>query len=137
MTDIILKNLKPCTVPPAQYSPLALAYVGDCVYELYVRSYLLSRNNLSVNALHKTAVKYVCSRAQAEFFRKIEEELTAEELAVFRRGRNTKSTVPKNSEMSDYRTATGVEALIGFLYLSDRMQRVCDLMKRLFDEDND
>lgn len=133
MIDAILNELNLNKIPPEQYSALTLAYLGDCVYELYVRSRLVSSANRNVNTLHKEATKHVCCRAQAEFFRKIEGMLTEDELAVFRRGRNTKSHVPKNSDMNDYRIATGVEALIGWLYLKGEKQRICDLLKYIFD----
>lgn len=115
-----------------QYSPLTLAYIGDCVYELYVRSYLIKDANHNVNKLHKTATTYVCSKAQTEFFRKVEHLLTEDELSVFKRGRNTKSHVPKNSNMGEYRIATGVEALVGYLYINGEKQRICDLLKYIF-----
>lgn len=133
MIDVILENLNLNKVPPIQYSPLTLAYIGDCVYEMYVRSYLIKDANHNVNKLHKTATKHVCCKAQAELYRKIESLLSDEEISVFKRGRNTKSHVPKNSDMGDYRIATGVEALIGFLYLSGEKQRICDLLKHIFE----
>ncbi len=128
MIESILKNLGGEMPKAEQYSPLTLAYIGDCVYELYVRTYLIKDANHNVNKLHKTATKYVCCKHQAEFFYKIERMLTDEELAVFKRGRNTKSHVPKNSEMKDYRIATGIEALIGYLYLKKQNERICELM---------
>ena len=133
MINVILKNLEIDKLPPEQYSPLTLAYLGDCIYELYVRSYLVKDGNENVNKLHKSATTYVCCKGQAEFFRKIESMLSEKEMTVFKRGRNTKSHVPKNSEMSDYRVATGVEALFGFLYLSGEEDRICDLLKHIFD----
>lgn len=117
---------------PNQYSALTLAYVGDCVYELFVRTHLIQAANHNVNKLHKTATKYVCCKAQAEFYRRIEKMLTEEEEAVFKRGRNTKSHVPKNSEMKDYRIATGVEALVGYLYIKGEQERLCNLMRNIF-----
>ena len=132
MIENILKELELNKSPPAQDSALTLAYLGDCVYEMYVRSYLIKDANHNVNTLHKQATRHVCCKAQAELFRKIEGQLTEEEMAVFKRGRNTKSHVPKNSDMNDYRVATGVEALIGYLYLKGEKQRVCDLLKYIF-----
>lgn len=128
----ILRNSGGGFLPPEQYSALTLAYIGDCVYELYVRSHLIKNANQNVNKLHKTATNYVCCKAQAEFYRRIENMLTEDEQAVFRRGRNTKSHVPKNSEMSDYRIATGVEALLGHLYVTDNHERIMELMRQLF-----
>ena len=99
-----------------EYSPLVLAYVGDAVFELYVREMLVSKGNMPVDKLHKLATGYVNASAQCESYKRIEDRLTENEIAVFKRGRNTKSAVPKNAEMSDYRTATGLEALIGYIY---------------------
>lgn len=133
MIDVILENLNLSKVPPSQYSPLTLAYVGDCVYELYVRTYLIKDANHNANSLHKAATKYVCCKAQAQFYKKIESLLSENEISVFKRGRNTKSHVPKNANVGDYRIATGVEALMGYLYLSGEKQRICDLMKHIFE----
>ena len=132
MIEYILKNIGGEMLSAEQYSPLTLAYIGDCVYELYVRTYLIKDANHNVNKLHKSATKYVCCKAQAELYRKIENMLTDAELAVYKRGRNTKSHVPKNSEMKDYRIATGVEALIGYLYIKGENERICELLKHIF-----
>lgn len=132
MIEYILKNIGGEMLSAEQYSPLTLAYIGDCVYELYVRTYLIKDANHNVNKLHKSATKYVCCKAQAELYRKIENMLTDAELAVYKRGRNTKSHVPKNSEMKDYRIATGVEALIGHLYIKGENERICELLKYIF-----
>lgn len=132
MIEYILKNIGGEMLSAEQYSPLTLAYIGDCVYELYVRTYLIKDANHNVNKLHKSATKYVCCKAQAELYRKIENMLTDVELAVYKRGRNTKSHVPKNSEMKDYRIATGIEALIGYLYIKGENERICELLKYIF-----
>ena len=86
-----------------------------------------------MNELHKTATKYVCAGAQAALFHRIEGLLTDEELDIFRRGRNTKSQVPKNADMQDYRAATGMEALIGYLYLQGETERMTALLAHIFD----
>ena len=117
---------------PNEYSALTLAYIGDCVYELYVRSHLISDVNKNVNNLHLSATKYVCAAAQAEFFRKIEGILTNDEITVYKRGRNTKSHVPKNADMSDYRSATGVETLIGYLYIAGDTDRIDELLAHIW-----
>ncbi|MBR5152576.1 MAG: ribonuclease III [Clostridia bacterium] len=117
---------------PNQYGALTLAYIGDCVYEMYVRSYLLSCGDQKVNSLHKKASKLVCAASQAAFYHKIEHLLDEEEAAAFHRGRNTKSQVPKNAVLSDYRLATGVESLLGFLYVSGKIERISELMAYLF-----
>lgn len=120
-------------VLPSQYSPLTLAYLGDCVYELFVRTYLLKDMNLHVNQLHKTAVKMVNAKAQSDLFQKVKESLTEEEMAIYKRGRNTNSRPPKNAEMVDYKSATGMEALIGYLYLKGDSQRIVEILKGLID----
>lgn len=118
-------------IPPEQYSPLTLAYLGDCVYELYVRSRLLERGNAPIYTLHKRATKFVNASAQAEFFCKIEDKLTEKEKDIYRRGRNAKSRPPKNADMIDYKMATGLEALLGYLYLSGEEERLCTLLSEL------
>ena len=116
-----------------EYSALSLAYIGDCVYEMYVRSYLLGKGNRRVNDLHRMATQYVRAKAQAEFYHKIEDILTENEKAVFHRGRNTKSHPPKNADVIEYKIATGVEALIGYLYIEGKSDRISELMSHLFD----
>lgn len=120
-------------VPPMQYSPLALAYLGDCVYELFVRTYLLKDTNLQVNKLHKTAVKMVNAKAQSDLYQKVKDILTEEELAVYKRGRNTNSHPPKNADLIDYKSATGMEALIGYLYLKGNSKRILEILCNLTD----
>ncbi len=118
-----------------EYSPLVLAYIGDAIYELYVRNMLVSKHNIQVDKLHKMAVSIVKSSAQAKSYHKIENELTEEELTVFKRGRNAKSSVPKNSDMSEYKTATGLEALIGYIYLSGNKERLDEIMNLILREE--
>lgn len=114
---------------PLQYSPLVLAYIGDAVYELYIRSLLVSRGNVPVYKLHKQATAFVKAKAQSDSMQKIEGILSEEELHVYKRGRNAKSgTVPKNADMTDYRHATGFEALMGYLYLKGEQKRLMELM---------
>ena len=117
---------------PNGYSGLTLAYLGDCVYELYVRTHLTSDGNHKVNDLHKAATKLVRASAQAEFYRRIEDILTEEEAAAFHRGRNTKSHPPKNADVIDYKIATGVETLLGHLYVKGDFERISELMDKLF-----
>ena len=96
------------------YSPLTLAYIGDAVYEIVIRTILVEKGNAQVNKLHQRASKLVKASAQSEIIEKLKEDLTEEELAVYKRGRNAKSyTMAKNATMSDYRRATGFEALMG------------------------
>ena len=113
-----------------QYSPLTLAYIGDVVYEMIVRTILVERGNAPVNALHKQASKLVKAEAQADAYHRIKEELTEEEMSVFRRGRNAKSyTSAKNATIGDYRVATGFEALFGFWYLTGQTERMLTVAK--------
>ncbi len=116
------------------YSPLTLAYIGDCVYELIIRTFIVEQGNAPVNKLHKKVIKLVQATAQAEHFHKIEALLTEEELSVYKRGRNAKSfTSAKNAGIVEYRTATGVEALVGYLYLLNRTDRIMELMEPVID----
>lgn len=115
---------------PSQFSPLVLAYIGDSVYELYVRRRVIAEHeNMPANKLHKKTVQYVKANAQSNSINAMLPYLTEEEEAVYKRGRNAKSnTMPKNADMTEYRRATGFEALIGFIYLSDKPQRLDELM---------
>lgn len=115
---------------PGLYAPLALAFVGDGVYELYVRTRLMRKGSLQANKLHRLATQYVKAGAQAVSVRAILDKLSEEESAVYRRGRNAKSaTVPKNADVAEYRMATGFEALLGYLYLSGRAERLHEIME--------
>ncbi len=112
------------------YSPLSLAYIGDCVYELIVRSMLVAQSNRATDKLHREALNYVKANAQANMYYAVEGYLTPEELAVYKRGRNAKpATRAKNATMTDYRVATGFEALLGWLYLSENSDRMMELVK--------
>ncbi|MBE5867721.1 MAG: ribonuclease III [Lachnospiraceae bacterium] len=112
------------------YSPLALAYIGDAVYDLVIRTVVVERANRSSNELHKRAIRYVNAKAQAQIIEELLEELTEDELAVYKRGRNAKSyTIPRNASPADYRKATGMEALLGYLYLQDKLERVLYLIR--------
>lgn len=111
------------------YSPLALAYLGDAVYELVIRSLVMNRGNMQVNKMNKRSSGLVKAKTQAEIIRLLQEELTEEERAVFKRGRNAKSmTMAKNASVIDYRLATGLEALTGYLYLTERFDRLLELL---------
>lgn len=113
-----------------QMPALTLAYIGDTVYDLYVRTYLMHTLDGNAHALHLAAAKLVSAAGQAAAFRRIEPLLTEEEAGVFRRGRNAHSgTVPKNAQVSDYRIATGLEALIGYLYWTGADARAAELMQ--------
>ena len=112
------------------YSPLTLAYIGDAIYDLVIRSVLVNRGNTAVNNLHKRASAIVKAPTQAAIAASIMEELTEEEKDIYRRGRNSKPhTKAKNASTMEYLEATGLEAVIGFLYLSGDMDRACNLIK--------
>ena len=114
-----------------ELSPLALAYIGDACFEILVRSEILDvRKN--PNKLHRESIRFVRAKSQRELFEKIEENLTEEEIKIFKRGRNAKShTVPKNADPIDYRIATGLEALFGYLYLLKRYNRIREIFKEM------
>lgn len=111
------------------YSPLTLAYIGDAIFELAVRTVLVERKNTQPEKLHKAATKIVKAETQALMIEALKEELTEEEMAVFKRGRNAKAvTRAKNATMSEYRRATGFEALMGYLYLKGEIERMIELI---------
>lgn len=113
------------------YSPLTLAYIGDAVYDMVIRTRLVTVANTQVNKLHKRASKLVNAGAQATMITALLEELTEEELQVYKRGRNAQAvTKAKNASMKDYRTATGFEALIGYLYLNQETERMLELIDK-------
>lgn len=112
------------------YSPLTLAYIGDVVYELIIRSVVVERANRSANELHGRTIQFVRAETQARMIAALLERLTDEEEAVYKRGRNAKScTTAKNASIADYRKATGLEALIGYLYLTEQMDRALELVR--------
>lgn len=112
------------------YSPLTLAYIGDAIYELVIRTILVEKGNTQVNKLHQRASKLVKASAQSEIIEKLKPYLTEKETGIFKRGRNAKSfTMAKNASMSDYRRATGFEALMGYLYLTEQWDRMLELIK--------
>lgn len=113
-----------------QYSPLTLAYIGDAVYELVIRTALVRRSNEAVNRLHRKSSALVNARKQSEMIRVLESHFTEEEDSVYHRGRNAKSyTKAKNAGIVDYRRATGFEAVIGYLYLKGDIGRLTELIE--------
>jgi len=107
------------------YSPLTLAFIGDGVYELIIRSIVVARGNNRVNTLNKEKIKYVNASAQASIIDVVMDELTPDEISVYKRGRNANPrTHAKNADMNDYRKATGFEALMGYLYLKNDLNRI-------------
>jgi len=119
----------PPSRPAKLIPPIALAYIGDAVYEVAVRQYLLSKANMRPNHLHRSATKLVSAKAQSRILTSIETELTEEEQDVVRSGRNAKSgSVPKNADVLEYRHATAFECLIGYLYSSSQHKRMIQLI---------
>ncbi len=119
-------------VNPKQLSPLNLAFIGDCIYEILVRETLVTDANRPVNDLHRESVKYVSAKAQTQAFDKIKDILTEEEMSVYKRGRNAKTGhLPKSASESEYHCATGVEALFGYLYLCEKNDRIKELFSKI------
>ena len=111
------------------YSPLTLAYIGDGIFDLVIRSVVVGKGNTRAGELHKRTSQIVKAHTQAEMIEKLLPMLTEEEAEVYRRGRNAKSpTMAKNATMSDYRKATGFEALMGYLYLTEQFDRMAELL---------
>ncbi|MCM1106373.1 MAG: ribonuclease III [Blautia sp.] len=113
------------------YSPLTLAYIGDEVFDLVIRSVVVGRGNTRPNKLHQRTSRIVRAGTQAQIAEFLLPELTGEEADIYRRGRNANSpTMAKNATVADYRKATGLEALVGYLYLTDRFERVLELIRK-------
>ena len=113
---------------PNELSPLNLAFIGDCVYEMLVRESLVLNANRPVNDLHRESVKYVSAKAQTLAYDRIKDMLTEQEIAVYKRGRNAKvGHNPKSASQGEYHIATGVEALFGYLYLTEQVERIKEL----------
>lgn len=112
------------------YSPLTLAYIGDSIFDVIIRSILVNKGNTAVNNLHKTASAIVKAQTQSAMVKALMDDLTEEEQDYYRRGRNSKPhTKAKNASTIEYLDATGFEAVMGFLYLTGNMDRACDLVK--------
>ena len=120
-------QLEPIDV--CSYSPLALAYMGDAVYEVLIRTRVMNRGSMQVNKMHKKSASLVKAEAQARMIQALQGELTEEETAVYKRGRNAHSaSSAKNASIRDYRMATGFEALVGYLYLTGQYERLLKLV---------
>jgi ribonuclease-3 family protein len=116
-------------------SPLQLAYIGDSVYELLIRTYLFDKNS-NVNQLHKATIKYVKAKAQSELIHRVEGILTEEEKSYVKKGRNTKTnSSPKNADLLDYKYATGFECLFGYLYLSNQDERLAEIFEHMMKDE--
>lgn len=118
-------------IPLNTYSPLTLAYIGDGIYDLVIRSYMVGQGNTKASQLHRRTSQLVKAHAQSKMMDILLPLLTPEEEQIYRRGRNAKSpTMAKNATMGDYRRATGFEALMGYLYLADRFDRILELVQK-------
>ncbi|MDE6389482.1 MAG: ribonuclease III [Lachnospiraceae bacterium] len=127
--DAIKRDFDCTSMDIRTYSPLTLAYIGDAIYDLVIRTIVVERGNRSANNLHKKTVTYVNARVQAKMIDALEDELTEEEVSVYHRGRNAKSyTAAKNASVIEYRKATGLEALCGYLYLQGKQERMLYLI---------
>jgi ribonuclease-3 family protein len=116
-----------------QLSGTTLAYIGDSIYEVKVREYLIEKGLTKVDELHKSAIKYTSATGQSSAYDLIEEYLTESEKSVFKRGRNSESTrKPRNTSLAVYKKATGFEALIGYLYISKDFKRLDELYNKIF-----
>ena len=121
-------------IDPNQYSPLTLAYMGDCAYEIVVRTLLVHKGNTHVDRLNKRASNLAKATTQALMITAIMERLTEEEVTIYKRGRNAKSyTSAKNASINEYRRATGFEALIGWLYLKGEFDRMTEIIRLGFE----
>lgn len=119
-------------INPKEYSPLPLAYIGDSVYDLFIRTKVIEKGNRHVTDLHKESVKFVKAHSQAESVHAIEDRLTEDEIRVLKWGRNAKSNPPRNADVTDYRYATGFETLLGYLYLEGNMDRLKEVMNMAY-----
>lgn len=129
LKDYMKTALELGPVDAGAYSPLVLAYIGDAVYELLIRTRVVNRGSMQVSKMHKKSAGLVKAQAQADMIKVLQEELTPQEQAVYKRGRNAKSaSTAKNATMIDYRMATGFEALIGYLYLNEEHERLLTLV---------
>lgn len=130
--DYFASFLKQLEIEPKDvktYSPLSLAYLGDNVYDLYIRYMIVAKSNTQVNQYHRKATAYVKAHGQVLFYDKIKDDLTEEEQTIFKRGRNAKTVhVPKHSNRLEYGIATGLETLIGYLFMTGQRERLNELM---------
>lgn len=136
MADVLVGMTgQPLSKQPREMNPLLLAYVGDAVYELFIRYHLVAKGGIRPKEVHREAVKYVSAVAQADVVRELESSLSEEERDILLRGRNAKSgSVPRNARVSDYRYSTGLEALVGYWYLSGQTERLQGMMVRILDQ---
>ena len=118
-----------------QLNPLVLAYIGDAVFEMYVRMHIIGNGRYKTNTLHKMSIAFVSAKAQAKILDRICDKLTEKESEIIRRGRNAHAnTIPKNATIADYKKATAFEALIGYLFLVKNEERVEEIIRLVFEE---
>lgn len=116
------------------YSPVTLAYIGDAVFELIIRTLIVEKGQRAANTLHKHTTKVVCAQTQAKMIDAVYDTLTEEEQDLYRRSKNTKlHSTAKNASLADYRKATGFEALCGYLFLEDDVERITQLVRQAVD----
>ena len=136
MTDYLNIQLTPLEI--GAVSNLGLAHIGDCVYELLVRSYIVCHGKHTNHGLHNATVEYVKAPAQARAMERLLPLLDEEELSIYKRGRNTRvNSVPKNADLGDYHAATGLECLFGWLYLNAKHQRINELFSAIMEHESD
>ncbi len=139
--NIIKEKMELKDINIVDYSPLTMAYIGDGIYEIVIRTVIVDQANRQVNKIHNASADLVKAQTQAQLIHLIMDKLTEEEVAIYKRGRNAKAiTRAKNASMSDYRTATGFETLMGWLYLTNQSDRMMELIKEalvLFEEKKD
>ena len=136
MTDYLNIHMTPQEI--GAVSTLGLAHIGDCVYELLVRSYIVCHGKQTNQGLHFATVQYVKAAAQAKTMERLLPLLDGEELGIYKRGRNTRvNSVPKNADLSDYHAATGLECLFGWLYLNGKHQRINELFAAAMERETD
>ena len=129
--EIIKQNMDLEDIDTVNYSPLTFAFIGDAVYEVVIRTMIVDEANRSANDLHKESSNYAKASTQAKLSEILMDDFDEEELAVFKRGRNAKiNTKAKNASLSDYKKATGFEAVIGYLYLEGKTDRMLELIKK-------
>ena len=129
--EIIKQNMDLEDIDTVNYSPLTFAFIGDAVYEVVIRTMIVDEANRSANDLHKESSNYAKASTQAKLSEVLMDYFDEEELAVFKRGRNAKiNTKAKNASLSDYKKATGFEAVIGYLYLEGKTERMLELIKK-------
>lgn len=130
LRQAILENFSCRSQDIRTYSPLTLAYIGDAIYDLIIRTVVVERANRPANELHRITVRFVSAGAQAKIVEALLDRLNEEEQSVYRRGRNSKPhTTAKNATAGEYLKATGFEAVMGYLYLTDNMERALELVR--------